>query len=108
MKRMFLVAALVLGAGLSAHADNTVYINILKHPRGDAELQADGRYCDLRVGPDRNGVPTLAAYKRCMLSRGWRYSYRTRTPREHTWIDPETGLRCHDILGGIGSSCSNF
>ena len=26
----------------------------------------------------------------------------------YRWIDPETGLTCRDILGGLGSSCSNF
>jgi hypothetical protein len=108
MKRTVLVAALVLGASLSAHADNTVYNNILKRPRGDDALHADGLYCDQRVGPDKNGVPTSAAYRKCMLGRGWRFQYTTRTKPEKTWIDPETGLRCHDILGGAGSSCSNF
>jgi hypothetical protein len=108
MKRTILVAVLVLGAGLGAQADNTVYNNTLKRPRGDAELQADGHYCDQRVGPDKSGVPTSAAYKRCMLSRGGRVQYRTRTKPEKTWIDPETGLTCRDILGGAGSSCSNF
>jgi hypothetical protein len=108
MKRTILVAVLVLGAGLGARADNTVYTNTLKRPRGDVELHADGRYCDQRVGPDRNGVATSAAYKKCMLSRGWRFRYTTRTKPEKTWIDPETGLTCRDILGGAGSSCSNF
>jgi hypothetical protein len=108
MKRAVLAAVLVLGAGFGAQADNTVYVNILKRPRGDTALQADAQYCDQRVGHDRNGRPTSAAYKRCMLSRGWRFQYTTRTAREKTWIDPETGLTCRDILGGAGSSCSNF
>ena len=108
MKHTILVAAFVLGGMLSAQADNTVYNNTLKRPRGNAELHADGRICDQRVGNDRNGVPTSAAYKKCMRSLGWRFQYTTRTKPEKTWIDPETGLTCHDILGGIGSSCSNF
>jgi len=108
MKRAVLVVAFILSTGLSAHADNSVYNNILKRHRGNAELHADGLYCDQVVGPDRSGVPTSAPYKRCMLSRGWRLQYTTRTPRQKTWIDPETGLTCHDILGGAGSSCSNF
>jgi hypothetical protein len=52
MKRTVLVAVLVLGGVLSAQADNTVYTNILKRPRGDDALHADGLYCDQRVGPD--------------------------------------------------------
>jgi hypothetical protein len=108
MKRTILIAVLLLGATLGAHADNTVYKNLLKQPRNDDALHADGYYCDWQVGRDRNGVPTSAAYKKCMLSRGWRYQSTTRTPPEKTWIDPETGLTCHEILGGFGSECSNF
>src|SRR5690349_5600558 len=108
MKRNILVAALLIATTLGAHADNTVYKNILKQPRNDDALQADGTYCDWQVGRDRNGVPTSAAYKKCMLGRGWRYQYTTRTPAEKTWTDPETGLTCHEILGGFGSECSNF
>jgi hypothetical protein len=31
-----------------------------------------------------------------------------REPPEKTWIDPDTGLTCHEILNGLGSECSNF
>jgi hypothetical protein len=105
MKRTILVTMLLLGAGLAARADTTVYTNMLKQPRGDDALHADTQYCDQRVGADKNGVATSARYKSCMRGRGWRYDH---TTVEHTWIDPETGLTCHDILGGAGSSCSNF
>ena len=105
MKRIALVAALLLAGSAVAQADSTHYTNMLKQPRGDDMLHADGEYCDQRVGPDRNGVPTSAAYKRCMRSRGWRYDY---TRVEKTWIDPDTGDRCHAILGGFGSVCSTF
>jgi hypothetical protein len=105
MKRLVLVAALLLGSGLAAQADVTHWTNVLKQPRSHDALLADGDYCDQRVGKDYNGVPTSAAYKRCMRSRGWRYdSMRV----EKTWIDPDTGLTCHAILGGFGSVCSNF
>ena len=69
MKRMVLIAALLLGTSLSAHADMVTYHNVLKIPRNDDQLHQDGYCCDAQVGPDRNGVPTLAAYKQCMLSR---------------------------------------
>jgi hypothetical protein len=105
MKRLVSVAVLLLGAGLTARADMNHYTNMLKQPRDDDALHADTAYCDQRVGLDRNGVPTSAAYKRCMRSRGWRYDY---TRVEKTWIDPDTGLPCHEILGGFGSVCSNF
>jgi hypothetical protein len=103
MKRMALVAVLLLGGGIAAHADTSVYTS--KYPRSDADLQAAGDYCDQRLGSVKNGENTPPKYKQCMLSRGWRYRS---TTREHTWIDPDTGDTCHDILGGLGSSCGNF
>jgi hypothetical protein len=108
MTRTILAAMLILASGAAATADTVVYHNTLKSQRGDYELKNDGYYCDQRVGQDRNGVPTSAAYKRCMASRGWRYQYTKHTPPRKTWIDPDTGLTCHDILGGFGSECSNF
>ena len=105
MKRIALVAALLLAGAAAAHADTNYYTNLLKQPRGDDQLHADNAYCDERVGRDLNGVPTSAAYKRCMRTRGWRFDY---TKVEKTWIDPDTGDTCHDILGGLGSSCGNF
>jgi hypothetical protein len=108
MKPIVLAAILVASGGLSAVADTTIYRNILKTPRDDYALHADGQYCDWVVGPDRNGVPTSRSYKRCMLGRGWRYRYTKWEPAPKTWIDPDTGLTCHDILGGFGSVCSNF
>ena len=74
----------------------------LKTSRNNDQLHQDGYYCDAQVGPDKNGVPTPAAYKQCMLSRGWRYQSVKREPAPQTWIDPDTGLTCHDILGGFG------
>ena len=108
MKRLVLVTMLLLGSWLAAHADTSTYTS--KIPRGDADLQAAGDYCDQLLGPVHNGEMTPLKYKRCMLSRGWRYqsTAREQTSSEHTWIDPDTGDTCHDILGGAGSSCGNF
>jgi hypothetical protein len=104
MKRLIvLTTVLMLGGAVNAYADTSVYTS--RQPRSDADLQAAGQYCDQRLGPVQNGEATPAAYKRCMLNRGWRYQH---TTREHTWIDPDTGDTCHDILGGLGSSCGNF
>jgi hypothetical protein len=112
MKRLALVAMLLLGSALGAQADTDHWVNTGKYPRPDPDTAAriDADYCTQMVGPDLNGRPTPLAFKRCMASHGWRYQYTTRerAPREKTWIDPDTGLTCHDILGGLGSECSNF
>jgi Tfp pilus assembly protein PilE len=108
MKRIFVVAVLLFASAAYAEADNSVYTS--KCSNSDADLQAAAQYCDQQLGTVKNGEITPAPYKKCMASRGWRYQYTTRAPAasEHTWIDPDTGDTCHDILGGLGSSCGNF
>ena len=107
MKRLVMVAVMLLGSGIAAHAQTSHYTNLLKHARSDDQLNVDASYCDAQLGPVLNGYATPPAYQRCMRSRGWRYDYTVRH-QHHGWIDPDTGLRCHGIMGGFGSVCSNF
>lgn len=84
-------------------------------PRSDATYQASLDYCYGKTGADRNGADT-PAFKKCMRSVGykWQYTRLIRTPEapapQRTYVDPDTGLACHDIVvfGVVGSSCSNF
>jgi hypothetical protein len=108
MKRILIVAALLIGGVAAAHADRDIFQNTRRQARGDADLQRDTEYCGQSAGPNRNGRPTPAAFKRCMASRGWRY---VRTVREATYPDPDDpNQRCKDIVQNgrvIGSHCSN-
>ena len=97
MKRTILAAALALGTIAGAHADTSTYVWQRKGPWNDAMLQSATQVCDQQVGVVQNGAVTSAAYKRCMLKQGWRYR---NTVREKTYIDPTSGMSCHDE-GGI-------
>lgn len=103
MKQLGLVVVLLLGGASAARADSDVYVS--KPPLGNADLQAAGQYCDQRLGSVKNGTVTSPQYIKCMLSCGWCFQ---RTIRQRTWIDPDTGDTCHDVLGGAGSSCGNL
>jgi hypothetical protein len=110
MKRIALAAALLIAAGAAAQADVDHFTNLLKQPRGDDVLNVEAETCRDQTGqPNFNGSRMLPSYLRCMRARGWRFDY-TSVDRHHHhgWIDPDTGLRCHGIMGGFGSVCSNF
>jgi hypothetical protein len=102
MKRFLLAATLLCCTVVGARADTSIYDDLRK--QGDQALNAASDYCDQRFGAVLNGEVTPPQYKKCMLSRGWRYR---RTDRVRTWIDPDSGLRCRDI-GDDTSWCSNF
>jgi hypothetical protein len=96
MKRAMLAAALVLAGAFAAHADVDGWSPMARHDDLDAASDA----CDQAAGKNMNDVRTSPQYKRCMARHGWRHAY---TRREPTWIDPETGLRCHNT--GFATIC---
>jgi len=96
MKRAILAAALLLSGAFAAQADVNVWSSMARHDSLEAATSA----CDQQVGPNLNGVPTSAQYKRCMVRHGWRYD---QTRRIQTWRDPEKGV-CHNE-GGATICC---
>jgi hypothetical protein len=97
MKRIILSLAFALSAVVGAHADTSTYIWQGKGPWSDAQLQAAAQVCDQHYGVIENGVITSASYKRCMLNQNWKYQS---TARVKTYIDPDSGMSCHDEGGG--------
>jgi hypothetical protein len=96
MRSVLIVAALLVVGMVTAKADTDTYTDVSRQPRGDNELSVATDACAQRYGIPQNGKPTSRQFKQCMMGYGWRYD---RTKVEHTYIDPDTGMSCHDVGG---------
>jgi len=76
MQRTFLVAMLLLGTAASAQARSLDrYYDLIRphgHPRPEAVFQSALKACYAQTGASRYRADT-AAFKRCMLSRNYRW-----------------------------------
>ena len=87
MKRTVLLTLVLLGSITSAHADQDIWADIKKPARVNDTLQQDTEFCTQTVGPNLNGRPTPAVFKRCMGHRGWRYAGRNASIAGSTKMD---------------------
>jgi hypothetical protein len=78
MRRAIIISAILLASCLAAQADQTVteaYRDLIRphgQPRGAAVSQAALDFCYGQTG-DIRGLADTAAFKQCMLGRGYRW-----------------------------------
>ncbi|SHI05972.1 hypothetical protein [Bradyrhizobium erythrophlei] len=72
-----LATGLISSAGAATHGEKMYYDTIRSHghPRSDAVHDADVSACYAATGESRTAVYDTAAFKKCMLSRGYRFEY---------------------------------
>ena len=78
MQRAIIISVILLASATAARADqvvNDVYRDLIRphgHPRGAAASQAALDFCYSQTG-DIRGFADSAAFKQCMLGRGYRW-----------------------------------
>ena len=102
MKRAIVATALLLGGVLCAQAGaaTEAYRDLVRphgHKRSDAVYQADVEACYRQTGAIRT-FPDTAAFKQCMLRRGYRWIATRRAPPS-----PDEGPSWTDFLPCCGT-----
>jgi hypothetical protein len=93
-------------AAASSGDGKTIWKDAGGRNRNDDVLGADAASCQRSLGPGAVLRPPGPEYQSCMRARGWRF---VSSSGPSYWKDPNhDGMMCHDIMGGAGSSCSNF
>jgi hypothetical protein len=94
-------------AAASGSADGeTIWKDAARGDRSAELLKADAEACQRQLDAGDVLRPPGPAYQACMRTRGWSY---VSSSGPSYWKDPNhEGLMCHDIMGGLGSSCANF
>jgi hypothetical protein len=93
-------------AASSSTKEQTVWNDTTGRDRDDAILNADAAACQAPLPAGAVLRPPGPEYQSCMRARGWRF---VSASGPSYWKDPRhNGMMCHDILGGLGESCSNF
>lgn len=93
-------------AASSSTEGKTVWKDATGRNRDDDVLNADAAACQAPLPSGAVLRPPGPEYQSCMRARGWRF---VSSSGPSYWKDPRhEGMMCHDILGGLGSSCSNF
>ena len=91
--RIMVIALVAFAATMGiARADTDRFQNIRREPRSDAQLDADSAYCQSKTGENSNGKRTSLPFKRCMLTRGWKYLRTAREGGDGQWWDPDQNL----------------
>jgi hypothetical protein len=102
MRRAIIISIIFLASSAAARADqvvNEVYRDIIRphgHPRGAAVSQAALDFCYRQTG-DIRGLADTAAFKQCMLGRGYRWQT-TRIQGKPAFENGPDWCIAHDVM----------
>jgi hypothetical protein len=85
MRRVIVATALLLGLGHGAGAAQFIYESVRTHAGSGVDVSTAADYCDRTIGVQHDHVS--AAYNRCMLRHGWRFSHSAPSQRSTPTYD---------------------